>query len=366
MFIADSPCVGEDDLSGHGTEQAKRQSQTFYHESKGSNDARMATIHPSAESCKLRRMRNRSAAILLIVLVVVACSCSHESKRALDFPLVQKYTTQAGDLFFFRPRDGQFVLLERRKALAVAVAPEPDIQAHSYEDRITVSRPKGEYLEITVFLEKIGPQQALAITADGWKLAGGDANGVVTLWDIATGNLTLQLNHRGPILSLAFSPDGKWLAVGTAKPAGEPSDTVWVYDVRSNGPHQNFGRGAAAALAWSADSRWLAAGLEDGTVLVSEAGSGGEPRRIRLSPSAITALAFHPSGDFLASGHVNKRVLVLKLAGERLYTFEPAVPPNPQFPRVIERVAFDGKGIRLAAAYAEGEFSIWDASALLQ
>ncbi len=69
---------------------------------------------------------------------------------------------------------------------------------------------------------------------------------------------------------------------------------------------------------------------------------------------------------FLASAHANKRVLLFKLAtGERLYTFEAAQPPNPRFPRVIERVAFDGKGIRLAAAYAEGEFSIWDTSALL-
>lgn len=312
-------------------------------------------------------MRNQCAAVFFLLVVLAACSCSHESKRALEFPLVQKYTTQAGDLFYFRPRDGQFVLLERRKALAIAVALEPNIQAYSYEDRITVSRPKGEYLENTVFLEKIGPQQALAITADGWKLAGGDANGVVTLWEIATGSLTLQLNHRGPILSLAFSPDGKWLAVGIAKPAGEPTDTVWVYDVRSNGPHQSFGRGAAAALAWSADSRWLAAGLEDGTVLVSEAGSNREPRRIRLSPSGITSLDFHPSGQFMASAHANKRVLIFKFPmGERLTTFEPAVPPNPQFPRAIERVAFDGKGTRLAAAYAEGDFRIWDTSALLQ
>ena len=58
-------------------------------------------------------------------------------------------------------------------------------------------------------------------------------------------------------------------------------------------------------------------------------------------------------------------MLLFKLeTGERLYTFEAALPPNPRFPRVIERVAFDGMGARLAAAYADGEFSIWDMSAL--
>src|SRR5256885_8054063 len=105
-----------------------------------------------------RSLRNRSAAVLLVLFVLAVSSCSR--KPPLAFPLVQKYTTQAGDLFYFRPTDSQFVLLERRKALAVAVAAEPDIQAYSYDDRITVSRPQGDMLENTSFLERIGPHQA--------------------------------------------------------------------------------------------------------------------------------------------------------------------------------------------------------------
>jgi WD40 repeat protein len=205
------------------------------------------------------------------------------------------------------------------------------------------------------------------MTADGRILAGGDANGVVNLWNIADGDLKLQLNEPSPILSLAFSPDGSSLAVGLAKPAGDPSDTLRLYDIYSNAGHRGFGRNAVLALAWSPDGHWLAAGLDDGSVLVGEAGTDHEPKRIALSTSPVTALDIHPSGLFLASAHADKRVLLSKLpTGERVYIFEPALPPNPLFPRVIERVAFDGNGIRLAAAYAEGDFRIWDTSALSQ
>jgi WD40 repeat protein len=310
-------------------------------------------------------MRNRSAALLLLLFAVAAFSCKRAPK--LEFPLVQKYTTQPGDLFYFRPRDGQFVLLERRKALAVVVAAEPRIEAYSFDDKITVSRPEGDMLKNTPFVEKVGAQQALAITLEGRTLSGGDAKGVVTLWEIASGNVVLHLDMSSPILSLAFSPDGNWLAIGLAKPAGDPADTVWLYEIHSNAPHRSFGRGTVTALAWSPDGRWLAAGLDDGSVLLSDAGAGGEPQRIVLSKSPVTALDFYPSGRFLASAHADKRVLLSELAtGKQVFTFEPTLPPNPLFPRVIERVAFDGNGTHLAAAYAEGDFKIWDTTALSQ
>jgi hypothetical protein len=313
----------------------------------------------------VQAMRTRFTALLLFLFVLAASSCSRTPKRA--FPLVQKYTTTAGDLFYFRPRDAQFVLIDRRKAVAVAVAPEPDIHASSYDDGITVSRPEGDALHSTPFVKNVGAQQALAITPDGRTLAGGDTKGVVTLWEIASGNVALHLDMPSPVLSLAFSRDGNWLAIGLAKPAGEPADTVWLYEIHGNGPHRSFGRAAASALAWSPDGRWLGAGLDDGSVLLSDASAGGEPRRIVLSTSPVTTLDFHPSGQFLASAHADKRVLLSELpTGKQVFTFEPTLPPNPLFPRVIERVAFDGNGTRLAAAYAEGDFRIWDTSTLAQ
>jgi len=289
--------------------------------------------------------------------------------------MVQKYTSQAGDVFYFRPRDGQFVLVERRKALAVAIAPEPNIEAFSYDDRITVSRPmseggpqggpQGEMLENRTLLEKLTAQQVLAISADGRLLAGGDANGVVNIWNVPNATLEARLKEASGILSLAFSPDGNFLAIGLAKPADEPSDTVWIYDIRGESTQRSFGRNAALSLAWSVDGRWCAAGFDDGSVLLAETGTYSEPQRLVLSTSPIAALAFHPSGLFLASAHLDKRVRLTKLPkGEPVFTFEPALPPIPFFPRVIERVAFDGTGGRLAVDYADGDIRIWDSSAL--
>jgi hypothetical protein len=150
-------------------------------------------------------MSSRSLAIVVVLMVLSGSSCSRSPRYS--FPLVQKYTTNPGDLFYFRPSDAQFVLLERRKALAIVVALESGIHAYSYPDRITVSRPNGDILENTALLENIPPQQALAITNDGRTLAGGDASGVVTVWDVASRNAQLQLNEPAAVLSLAFSQD---------------------------------------------------------------------------------------------------------------------------------------------------------------
>ena len=312
-------------------------------------------------------MRNRPKAVFLLAFVIPVSSCSRGTKY--QFPLVQKYTTQAGDVFYFRPRDGQFVLVERSRALAVAIAPEPNIEAFSYDDRITVSRPleQGEMLENKTFLENVGAQTQLAMTADGRLLAGGDTSGVVNIWSVADGSTLLRLKNASAVRSLAFSPDGNFLAIGLAKPVGEPSDTVWLYDIHGNSTYRSFGSSSAITIAWSSDSRQYAAGLDDGSVLLAEATGYSEPHRIAVSSSPVVALAFHPSGQFLASAHSDKRILIHKLPmAELIFTFEPALPANPLFPRGFEAVAFDGTGSRFAADYADGDMRIWDASTLAQ
>ena len=56
--------------------------------------------------------------------------------------------------------------------------------------------------------------ESVAFSPDGRTLAVGDVGGHVGLWDTATGQRTATLAEGSPVYSVAFSPDGQTLAVG--------------------------------------------------------------------------------------------------------------------------------------------------------
>src|SRR6266566_4414586 len=66
-----------------------------------------------------------------------------------------------------------------------------------------------------------GPVVALAYSPDGRTLASASADGTARLWDLTTGTLTATLQSPAArAYCVAFSPDGKSLAVGFGGPRG--------------------------------------------------------------------------------------------------------------------------------------------------
>lgn len=89
--------------------------------------------------------------------------------------------------------------------------------------------------------------------------------GVITLWDISSGQKIVQLEkHTEPITSLTFSPDGTLIA------SGAEDDTIIVWDAK-NGNQLKVLQGHSGAinsLAFSPDSKLLYSGSLDGTVII--------------------------------------------------------------------------------------------------
>ena len=85
------------------------------------------------------------------------------------------------------------------------------------------------------------------------------------LCDATTGKETGHLEEfdDGPILSMAFSPDGKYLI------AAADRRTVRVWDVQSGKAVRSYQMAEPVMrLLVSPDKRWLAAGFYDGTIML--------------------------------------------------------------------------------------------------
>jgi len=152
------------------------------------------------------------------------------------------------------------------------------------------------------------PVQAagVAFSPDGERLAVGyrpdvpSSDGAVSVYDVASGALVRRFPFdAGPVLNLAFAPDGAHLAIATTLGA------VHVFDAASgarSAVHRSHGS-LVRALAYSADGTLLAASSPSGTVSVFPAALASDDASVlRGHASYVYSCAFAPDGKTIASG----------------------------------------------------------------
>lgn len=140
------------------------------------------------------------------------------------------------------------------------------------------------------------------LSPDGKVLATGGANGPqrVLHWDAATGKEMLTVGHQGPITSIAYSPDGKWIASASLM-RGDSVARLWVaatgQQVRAlHGNHQQI-----TSIAFAPDGKTLATagGLSYATVRLWDPATGTVRRDFDATVSAKWITSFFPDGKRL-------------------------------------------------------------------
>ena len=124
------------------------------------------------------------------------------------------------------------------------------------------------------------------------------AGKALRIWKPGAGDECLEFGkHSSTISALGWRPDGKGICVGLYGGA-------LFYRLNENKPHQDIGwKGSILSLAWSPNARYLAAGTQEATVNFWKLPYRvGEELNMSGYANKVKELAWDPASRFLATG----------------------------------------------------------------
>jgi WD40 repeat protein/serine/threonine protein kinase len=142
--------------------------------------------------------------------------------------------------------------------------------------------------------------QSVAFSPDGREVALA-SEGLVELWNIeATPRQVHQIPcHAGSLVfAVAFSPDGRYLSSGGLDRTLRLWHRTTGKEIRAFFGHEGFVRG----LAFSPDSQWLLSASDDRSLKLWEVASGRPLATFHGHQSPTKCVAFSPGGQLIVSG----------------------------------------------------------------
>jgi WD40 repeat protein len=168
-------------------------------------------------------------------------------------------------------------------------------------------------LHATVVAGHDDPILSARFSPDGHQVITASSDRSARLWDTASGERLRQFaeGHEFLATSAEFFSDGKRLATG----AGDNSVRIWDAalgtEIRTLSPTGRLG-----TLAVSPDGQWLATGSPGNDANIWDAESGAVVATLSGHPAEVSAAAFAPQGDLLATGDDRGKVRLWQRRGD--------------------------------------------------
>ncbi len=205
------------------------------------------------------------------------------------------------------------------------------------------------------------------VFAPGGVLISSGADSTLRVWSLTTGQEIRRLSPQtdsatahpitAPSQALTWSPDGTHLATAHS----DYTVRVWNTDGISLTQtlvltgHQNI----LTSLDWSANGNWLATGSNDNTTRVWDAETGALLQTFNSEGGRITAVAFAPFGNQLATGGLFRIIQIWEVGTDQSPILLTASTE-------INQLAWAPSGTLLAVGGNDGSISLWDVPAATQ
>ena len=195
-----------------------------------------------------------------------------------------------------------------------------------------------------------GAIHSVAFSPDGNFIASANNNNLLRLWDAQTGDFIRRWDHGRTVYSIAFRGDGKLLA------SGSKDAYVWIWDVAKGSLIKrtpSVYEGIIRSIVFSPDGIFLVF-CSDNIVWLWDTGTN-EPQQLYEHKGIVHSVAFSPDGKFLASGSEDRTVRIYNLTkGEQKQILKGHKKP-------VLSVAFrPSDGQLLASGGMDGKVLLWE------
>ena len=159
--------------------------------------------------------------------------------------------------------------------------------------------------------ESLRDVMSVAFSPDGKFLAVGLYYSRAFIYNLEIGQEVSSFKPTGYLKSVAFSPDGKFLAVGSN------NSKAFIYNLETGREVSSFKSGDDVnSVAFSPDGKFLAVGSEDKKAYIYNLETSREVSSFK-SAGDVNSVAFSPDGKFLAVGSEDKKAYIYNLETSR-------------------------------------------------
>jgi WD40 repeat protein len=233
---------------------------------------------------------------------------------------------------------------------SVALSPLGQTMASASADAHLWNTATGELRHT---LSASGIPRSVAFSSDGKTVALGGSEHRIQIWDVASGEMLRTIEgHTDRVRSVVFSSDDQTIASASADKtirAWRPGTGEVLHILEAD-------RGDVRCVAFSPDGQVIASGYDDGVIRLWKTDSGALLRTLKGHMSLVSSVAFSPDGRTFASGSWHHTVRIWNTAtGKSLRGLE-GHEGN------VQSVAYSPDGQVIASGSDDKTVRLWNAA----